>query len=971
MSDHHRFETLYEEFETAWAGHEVRDPFAGWEPCSGGCPECAQFLLGILDETLNQGIQCGRDVTTLRFLADDRVRRLLADDAFEKLTKLETEYRAKQVRRQLDPGRGSGAAAVPGPVQIPGLDWRDRIGDGSSSEVWRAENPEMQRSEAVKVAKDRDPATAKRLKTEAGTLGALDHPNVRKVYHFDTALDGRSYLRMQFIDGPTLRERMRSAPGWAMTDVARWVAGLARGLQAAHDRGVWHRDLKPENVLVAGIGPQTRFVLTDFDLADQSRGAPEARPRLIGTPAYWSPEHAHGAGIDRSSDIYALGLVLYELACGRHPFGPDGVDLIRDAADDPNERGRVFDGVAARVRPPRAVDGRIARDLDAIIRTALRTDPEARYRTARAMAEDLEAFAGGFAPLHALGNGSLARCGRWVRRNPVRSALTAAGAVAAVVLLSAAVWVADRSRQDAWNEADERAIEALLADGPTAEGRAKIGRLLLDIAGRDPARAERVGANVQQRERAAVIASLLSQEDLRRMVLDKKTPYVQHGSIKVFQKPDPKRADDLKLTADGLRGWADNRVVLGVEYELIRTSLALGRPADARAVAEGILDRAGVPDPWWLVVCRDYVWALVEAKAPLSDLQAAEARIDRWLADGSDRELVRACRAVLRHARGDRAGAVADLDACLTPAVERAVDFAAPDSNPGNDGGGPPDNVPALLFLDACLMRGFLLDPGPARAVWARGFRASRGGKEVAATYEAAILGSLCGELEPGDAMKMIQVTVERAAPQGESQVVQLMGALLTGGNADQKKESQEKEAQKKQAQNYLKFVTAVLRDAWVSPAGKAEARDIAFRRMPFAVFTRAQARRWLVAGMAYGVAGWADDGKPPRLTDAQTELLEQLGRDLERAYVAGEISERDIAAVLVKEAGVMPVGIGLLLWDLKVPKLAPQIRGPVDYVLSRHFETNRHDPARAEQYRKSATEAVKAATPLERVLAR
>src|SRR5688500_5519904 len=190
---------------------------------------------------------------------------------------------------------------------------------------------------------------------------------------------------MQFVDGGTLADRLRAGPV-PPRQAAEWVEDIARGVHAAHRRGVVHRDLKPANVLMTADGVPK---ITDFGIA-RRLDDPADRTRtgmVIGTPAYMSPEQAEGRkGVGPPADVWAVGVILYELLTGRRPFdGESSFDLLR----------RVTSEVAP--RPSRVRPG-IPSRLEDICLKCLEKDPAHRYPTAEALADDLARYRAGPSP---------------------------------------------------------------------------------------------------------------------------------------------------------------------------------------------------------------------------------------------------------------------------------------------------------------------------------------------------------------------------------------------------------------------------------------------------------------------------------------------------------------------------------------------------------------------------------------------
>lgn len=257
------------------------------------------------------------------------------------------------------------------------------VGHGGMAVVYRGYQASLNRSVAVKVLSSelaRDADFRARFQREAVAVAQLAHPNILPVYDFGQDADtGALYFVTQFVDGGSLAQRMGTPT--PPREAARIAAQIARALDCAHSRGIIHRDVKPANVLMTGEG---HSLLSDFGIAKIM-----AETRLtqtgasLGTPSYMSPEQAQGLPVDHHSDIYALGVVLYEMLAGVLPFNADTpVALLHQHVSSPP--------------PPlrERVQG-VSRGLDKIVMTALAKDPLDRFETAGEMAEALEAEAAG------------------------------------------------------------------------------------------------------------------------------------------------------------------------------------------------------------------------------------------------------------------------------------------------------------------------------------------------------------------------------------------------------------------------------------------------------------------------------------------------------------------------------------------------------------------------------------------------
>ncbi len=253
------------------------------------------------------------------------------------------------------------------------------IGRGGMATIHEAMDLRLERPVAVKLLRPEaaaDADLADRFRREALAATVLRHPNI--VACLDTGTDdGQPYLVMDLVDGEDLAARLKRGGRLAPTHAARIGLDVARALGVAHVRGIVHRDVKPGNILLASDG---RAMVTDFGIARLAADAEAARPgTTLGSVHYFSPEQAKGATTTPASDVYGLGLVLYEAMTGARAFGGETTDAIALAR------------VGATPPSPRSIRPEVPVDLDAVVRRALAPEPADRYAHGNAMATALEA----------------------------------------------------------------------------------------------------------------------------------------------------------------------------------------------------------------------------------------------------------------------------------------------------------------------------------------------------------------------------------------------------------------------------------------------------------------------------------------------------------------------------------------------------------------------------------------------------
>ena len=316
-----------------------------------------------------------------------------------------------------------------GPYEIVSL-----LGSGGMGEVYRARDARLNRDVAVKLlpaAFTEDLDRLHRFELEARAAGAVNHPNVLAIYDVGTA-EGVPYVVSELLEGETLRQTLQGGKP-PTHKAAEWAAEIARGLAAAHDKGVVHRDLKPDNLIVTSDG---RVKIIDFGLAKVTPAAPAAGLEgsavtgatvpgtVLGTVGYMSPEQVRGEPADHRSDFFSFGAVFYEMLSGRRAFEGSNAsetmaEILRDDPPALSKTGSV-----------------VSPGLDRVVRRCLEKRPAERFQSAHELVVALEA-----AHPRAILSGPTEVRGA-ESRPPRRRALGAAVALLVVAVAAGAAWMA-------------------------------------------------------------------------------------------------------------------------------------------------------------------------------------------------------------------------------------------------------------------------------------------------------------------------------------------------------------------------------------------------------------------------------------------------------------------------------------------------------------------------------------------------
>lgn len=385
----------------------------------------------------------------------------LAEGSLQAAPEVPTEYRPPEEMQLVSPPPNATAPCTEDP-EVPGYEILGVLGRGGMGVVYKARQRSLKRTVALKMilaGVHAGPKERARFEAEALAVARLQHPHIVQIHEVG-AHQGCAYFSLEYVDGGTLARRCAGRPQLARL-AAELIETLARAVHYAHQQGVIHRDLKPSNVLLAGeatgssgygksadaqsgvaapprassltgkFAPFGTPKITDFGLAKQldTGDQPTVSGAILGTPAYMAPEQAGGRNRDigPATDVYALGVILYELLTGQPPFQGQSVwetlEKVRVQDPPPIDRGTL----------------RVPRDLETICFKCLEKEPSRRYASAEALAEDLRAFLSG-EPIQARPQTKWEKTIRRLRRRPGLTLLLSIGGVAVIGLGVGSLW---------------------------------------------------------------------------------------------------------------------------------------------------------------------------------------------------------------------------------------------------------------------------------------------------------------------------------------------------------------------------------------------------------------------------------------------------------------------------------------------------------------------------------------------------
>ncbi|MCC6650869.1 MAG: serine/threonine protein kinase, partial [Candidatus Eisenbacteria bacterium] len=324
-----------------------------------------------------------------------------------------------------------------GPYRTVGL-----LGEGGMGVVLRAMRDDLGSEAAVKVLRDfsLSPARRERFAFEQRALAQLDHPGIARLFDADVLADGTPWFAMELVEGLPLNEYCAARQLGVEARLEIFLA-VCEAVQHAHSRAILHRDLKPSNILVR---PDGRVKLLDFGIAKsietlETPGLVTRTGLRMMTPAYASPEQMSGEGVGVHSDVYSLGVLLFELLAGRLPFdlaGRTPSEAARILAEQPM---RAPSTITAELRPSARAGRDGWRDLDVICLTAMHRDVARRYPTVDALRSDIERFLAGL-PVRARGDSFGYLAGKFVRRNAAQVGLAMAALVLTIGVATVYTW---------------------------------------------------------------------------------------------------------------------------------------------------------------------------------------------------------------------------------------------------------------------------------------------------------------------------------------------------------------------------------------------------------------------------------------------------------------------------------------------------------------------------------------------------
>jgi tetratricopeptide (TPR) repeat protein/predicted Ser/Thr protein kinase len=595
LADRRQLDAVCDRFEAAWR--------------EGACPELREFLPGspgpLRDRMFRELLALEREFRRDEGDTPDAAaycRRFpefadVINAAFTLSASRRDPGPATRVREEDDGDatRPGGGRAWVEPGDFPaaaladvGYEVLDEIGRGGMGVVYRAHQRALNRAVALKVIKSAGFASEserRRFQNEAESVAQLDHPRIVPIFEVGTAR-GLGYFSMKLVAGTSLDHRLDDFRR-DLRAGARLVATVAEAIHHAHQRGILHRDLKPANILVDAEGLP---YVTDFGLARRVEAAADLTHSgaIVGTPSYMSPEQARGikGTFTTATDVYGLGAILYAVLTGRAPHrGSSFLETLDRVRETPPE-------------PPSRANRHVPRDLEVICLKSLEKEPQRRYASAQALADDLHSWLAG-APIAARPVGTTTRIAMWCRRRPLPAALAALLALSAAGGFAGVTWKWREAIHQRNNAATiDRFLAGMIIESSTAvnpRGAAFTVREMLERA------AARLGGDVQgQPEVEAVIRERVGRSYL---------------SLGEYTRAEPQLRTALKLD-EALYGPED-AATLQVANALGLLLEESGRVAEAEPLLRRNLDacrRALGPEAEPTLVAADQLGVLLRTR---------------------------------------------------------------------------------------------------------------------------------------------------------------------------------------------------------------------------------------------------------------------------------------------------------------------------------------------------------------------
>jgi|GEM_PF-2920720 len=369
-------------------------------------------FLDVVQKTTNSDVRSHRDTIRLLTMSNPEDRKFVQE--------IVERYRSQKTTVQRDAGEEAK------PQEELSLFGRYRIhrkvAEGGFGAVYLAYDPQLDRMVALKLLKLRTAGEIEHFEKEAKLAAKLRHPNIIPVHELGV-LDNQPYFTMDYIEGKTLRDLLDASSNKRLSveNSFRIISFVADALNYAHTNGIIHRDIKPENIF---LDRENRVYVGDFGIAkrvEDKQCASVKSSRIVGTPQYMSPEQANGETIDARSDIWSLGVVLYEMVCGVCPFEDDVVIEVF-------KKIWFSEPVA-----PRKMNPRIDKDAETIVMKCLEKEPNNRYASALELKEDIERYLRG-EPIKARPVSTVEKLWRRVKRNKAASLGISVAVVALIVV---------------------------------------------------------------------------------------------------------------------------------------------------------------------------------------------------------------------------------------------------------------------------------------------------------------------------------------------------------------------------------------------------------------------------------------------------------------------------------------------------------------------------------------------------------